>query len=195
MNDKILGIQIKRARLQAGLTQNDLGKKIGVSWEMISRYENGKSSSRQNLELLAKALKKPIQYFFGVEEVPIREAISNLSDLLEKKKKKYEEASTIPYIDNLTAFDLKQSLKLTSQKYACPSWCAKFDNVFVALLDEVESESIAFKIGDVGFFTLKDKENKLKYGLCKKNKVYQIEKIKKGKKYSAYLLAVERKYY
>ena len=65
MNDKIIGIQIKKARAEAQLSQTELGKKIGVTWEMISRYENGKSSPRKNLEKISKALGRPIQYFFG----------------------------------------------------------------------------------------------------------------------------------
>ena len=54
----MIGIQIKKARAEAQLTQSDLGGKIGVTWEMISRYENGQSSPRKNLEKISKVLKK-----------------------------------------------------------------------------------------------------------------------------------------
>ena len=47
MNQKIeskdLGLAIKSLRHQKGLTQQELAKEVGTSWEMISRYETGRT--------------------------------------------------------------------------------------------------------------------------------------------------------
>lgn len=52
-----IGKQIKQYRSLNNLTQQQLADKIGVTWEMISRYERGTSSAMQKIEQLAKALK------------------------------------------------------------------------------------------------------------------------------------------
>lgn len=56
MNQKSIGEQIRYHRQKQGLTQQELAKSIGVTWEMISRYERGVSSSLGKIEALAKAL-------------------------------------------------------------------------------------------------------------------------------------------
>ncbi|WKZ31486.1 MAG: helix-turn-helix transcriptional regulator [Candidatus Dojkabacteria bacterium] len=56
MNYKLIGEQIRKYRKRLGLTQQQLGKEIGVSWEMISRYERGASSPLAKINKLAEAL-------------------------------------------------------------------------------------------------------------------------------------------
>lgn len=43
---EVLGNKIKRAREDAGLSQEDLGKAVGVSREAVSNWESGKSMPR-----------------------------------------------------------------------------------------------------------------------------------------------------
>ncbi|WP_374698693.1 helix-turn-helix domain-containing protein [Wolbachia endosymbiont (group B) of Limnophora tigrina] len=60
-----LGKKIKQLRLDRALTQTELGKRIGVSYRQIQRYENGSNyilASR--LYDLAKALSTDIANFF-----------------------------------------------------------------------------------------------------------------------------------
>lgn len=60
-----LGKKIKELRLYCGLTQTELGKRIGVSYRQIQRYENGSNyvlASR--LYDLAKALSIDVADFF-----------------------------------------------------------------------------------------------------------------------------------
>jgi transcriptional regulator with XRE-family HTH domain len=39
--DKVVGVIIKNRRKSLGLNQMDLGKKIGVTFQQVQKYENG----------------------------------------------------------------------------------------------------------------------------------------------------------
>ena len=52
------GARIKAARKKAGMTQDDLGAKLGVSGSMIAQYETGKRKPKiETLKKIADALK------------------------------------------------------------------------------------------------------------------------------------------
>lgn len=56
--------RIKEARVEAGLTQEQLAQRTGLPQSHISRIENAKHSpARATIEKIAKALEKPIEYF------------------------------------------------------------------------------------------------------------------------------------
>ena len=198
MDDTKIGIQIKKARAEAQQTQADLGNKIGVTWEMISRYENGKSSSRKNLDSIAEVLGKPIQYFFGVEEVPIQDEIKRLTSLLIRKSTDLQRGSDLPLIETLNGFTLKKALELTNQSYSCPAWIfSNFKKIFALKLDDIASDIVSIGRGDIGFFTQDRKSQIGDHILIKQDSRFQIIKESKGNKKKAYavLLAVEKRYY
>lgn len=205
MKDSKIGIQIKKARAEGQLTQSELGEKIGVTWEMISRYENGKSSPRKNLERIAEILGKPIQYFFGVEEVPISDEIKRLTDLLIKRGTEFQRGADVPLIESLSEFSLPKALKLTNQIYSCPSWIfSKYKKIFAYKLDEVVSDIVSIGRGDIGFFSQNIQPKLRNYVLVKEGTLrqaqggkFKIEKYSKSfkKKVYAVLLAVEKRYY
>ncbi len=56
MQFKDIGRRIREIRRIKGMTQKELAKKLGVSWEMISRYENGKSNPLGRIFSIARAL-------------------------------------------------------------------------------------------------------------------------------------------
>lgn len=59
-----LGDKIRLEREEAGLTQKELAKKIGVSYRSIQNYESNKTSPRISiLEKIAKVLNLNIDYF------------------------------------------------------------------------------------------------------------------------------------
>lgn len=183
--------------MEAQLTQAELGKKIGVSWEMISRYENGKSSARQNLELLADVLGKPIQYFFGVEDVPLTEEIQKLTKLLKEKGKEFEKRGTVPMVGALSEFGLEKALDLTNQSYFCPSWIyANFQNIFALRMNEVDSKVVTAGVDDVGYFTKGKKPEPGNFVLVKREGEYWVEKYSKSEKLTplAILIAIEKRY-
>ena len=63
--DRLVGDRIRRRRILMGLTQDQLGESLGISYQQIQKYEkgtNGVSSIR--LLQLSNYLKVPINYFF-----------------------------------------------------------------------------------------------------------------------------------
>lgn len=60
-----MGDQIRNARLEAGLSQEELAEKIYMRRPTLSDIENGKSEANTStLGLLTFYLKKPLTYFF-----------------------------------------------------------------------------------------------------------------------------------
>ncbi|OJW75388.1 MAG: hypothetical protein BGO59_19855 [Spirosoma sp. 48-14] len=59
------GQMIKEARIKAGLTQKELGERIGVSVSAITKLENRKSAPAvSTLERVAKAIGKKLEINF-----------------------------------------------------------------------------------------------------------------------------------
>ena len=66
--DCYIGNKVKLRRLVAGLSQDDVGKVLGVSIQQIQKYEKGINRiSCANLYRIGKILNMPVSYFF--EEV------------------------------------------------------------------------------------------------------------------------------
>ena len=66
MTSAELGLKIKQARQQAGLSQERLAEMVGVTFQQIQKYENGHTTLNIiKLQLIAKALNHPIRDFFG----------------------------------------------------------------------------------------------------------------------------------
>ncbi|MDR1695619.1 MAG: helix-turn-helix domain-containing protein [Endomicrobium sp.] len=58
-------MKIKIALAEAGLTQKDLGKKLGIKQAGVSKWITGTSAPRiTTLKKIAEATGKPLQYFF-----------------------------------------------------------------------------------------------------------------------------------
>ena len=61
---KAMGAKIRRIREAAGLSQTELGDKLGVSYQQVQKYERG--ASRLSLDTflrLARALEQPLAVF------------------------------------------------------------------------------------------------------------------------------------
>jgi transcriptional regulator with XRE-family HTH domain len=62
--DKKLGEKIRTRRVVAGMSQDDLGKAIGVTFQQIQKYEKGVNRvSAVRLEQIAGALDESMSYF------------------------------------------------------------------------------------------------------------------------------------
>lgn len=82
MEDKnLIGLRIKEAREELGLSQEDLADILGIAFQSIQQWESGKTTPRQTrMRKLAAALgKTPSWIQFGVGNA----ASSNVSDILE----------------------------------------------------------------------------------------------------------------
>lgn len=86
--------RIRRARLDAGLSQTDLGNAIGLSDKSISAYEKGRATPPlSKLKRISKETHRPLQYFtgeanldFNVESrlASIEEQLTEIKTLLER---------------------------------------------------------------------------------------------------------------
>jgi transcriptional regulator with XRE-family HTH domain len=62
--DKKLGEKIRTRRVVAGMSQAELGKALGITFQQIQKYEKGVNRvSAVRLEQIAKALSESISYF------------------------------------------------------------------------------------------------------------------------------------
>lgn len=65
MENSIMGVQITKLRKSAGLTQEDLGRAVGVSTQAVSRWENGGMPDVTLLPAIADRLGVSIDALFG----------------------------------------------------------------------------------------------------------------------------------
>ncbi len=64
--DVHVGRQLRLARELAGLTQTDIGRKLGMSFQVVQKYEQGEIRvSASRLFQLSNLLEKPAAYFFA----------------------------------------------------------------------------------------------------------------------------------
>ena len=68
--DQHVGGQLRLRRAQAGMTQTELGAKVGLSFQAVQKYETGENRiSASRLYQLARILDVPLTYFFeGLDE-------------------------------------------------------------------------------------------------------------------------------
>jgi len=65
MDKNSIGHNIRIARTVAGLSQRELADKLGITWEMISRYETNKVSPLGRVIKIAKILNVPATFLLG----------------------------------------------------------------------------------------------------------------------------------
>jgi transcriptional regulator with XRE-family HTH domain len=64
--DVEIGRKIRALRLERGLSQSDLAKAIGLTFQQVQKYEKGTNRvSAGRLQQIADFLNVPILYFFG----------------------------------------------------------------------------------------------------------------------------------
>lgn len=100
MDDKKIGIQLKKARSEAGFSQEEVAQKIGLTWEMISRYENGRSSALKHLRKFSDIYNKPLNFFIEDNKFQKRESF-NLDSLVARLREEISEYSNGPQIDKV----------------------------------------------------------------------------------------------
>jgi transcriptional regulator with XRE-family HTH domain len=85
--DQHVGGQLRLRRAQAGLTQTELGAKVGLSFQAVQKYETGENRiSASRLYQLARILNVSLPYFFeGLDETGQPEETVGASDLTRKE--------------------------------------------------------------------------------------------------------------
>jgi transcriptional regulator with XRE-family HTH domain len=62
--DVFAGRRLREARLEARMTQEELGRQLGLTFQAVQKYESGENRlSVGRLVAAAKVLRKPISYF------------------------------------------------------------------------------------------------------------------------------------
>lgn len=68
--DERIGLSIKARRLELNLSQTDLGKRCGITFQQVQKYEQGINRvSASRLQTIAKVLDVDITYFYDTEGV------------------------------------------------------------------------------------------------------------------------------
>lgn len=85
--DQHVGGQLRLRRAQAGMTQTELGAKVGLSFQAVQKYETGENRiSASRLYQLARILDVPLAYFFdGLDETGHAQEGTDTSDLTRKE--------------------------------------------------------------------------------------------------------------
>jgi transcriptional regulator with XRE-family HTH domain len=67
--DVHVGRRLRQARLLAGMSQEELGTGVGVSFQAVQKYEQGENRlSASRLFRAAQLLERPVSFFF--DEIP-----------------------------------------------------------------------------------------------------------------------------
>lgn len=116
MNRNYIGENIRRYRERSNLTQQQLADKVGVSWEMVSRYERSASSPLKKLEQLSDALQVSKSQLLE-EHIPEGGSILDIR---------------VPLFTSIPSPARFQSSQ-TNYYYSCPEWISKQYSEVIAL--------------------------------------------------------------
>lgn len=123
MDYKDIGLRIKNHRQIQGLSQRSLADKIGTTWEMVSRYETGKSSPLGRIDRIAETLKVPVHRLLQPDTVSDTHGTYS--------------RNTVPLLDHKFS-DLNEALSSTKTFYVAPDWIVgKYSRVFAIDLSAV----------------------------------------------------------
>lgn len=79
--DKTLGTRIRARRIEAKMSQAELGDRLGVSFQQIQKYEKGVNRvSAVRLAEIATALGESLDYFTGVQSATTSALTALLTD-------------------------------------------------------------------------------------------------------------------
>ncbi len=69
--DVYVGSRVRERRALAGMSQEDLGDRLGISFQQVQKYENGKNRvSASRLWEIAAIVGVPVEWFFEGTEKP-----------------------------------------------------------------------------------------------------------------------------
>lgn len=165
MEENYIGENIRLYRERLDLTQQQLADKIGVSWEMVSRYERATSSPLKKIQHIADALEVSKSQLLE-KHIPQGVPLGDLRIPLFIK------------IPSPARFDIMQ----TNYYYISPEWIVKNYKKVIAIDSSIVNSNITnFKKNGVFFVSLEQQCKHGEYILLKKYdslelKIYTNEK-------------------
>jgi transcriptional regulator with XRE-family HTH domain len=68
--DREMGRRLRLMRIERGLSQTNLGDRVGITFQQIQKYENGSNRiSAARLKEFAEILSAPLSYFFQMPKL------------------------------------------------------------------------------------------------------------------------------
>ena len=121
MNNNIdlhIGNKIRTRRYSVGMSQANLGKKLGVAFQQIQKYENGNNKiSVSKLYNLAVIMDVPITYFFEdyndkniINAIPLDQEKGILDTDNNKKSTTHETITLVKTYNNISNENTKKKL-------------------------------------------------------------------------------------
>ena len=104
--DRYVGMQVRSARRELKLTQDELGQMLKITFQQVQKYERGVNRiSSGKLYEIAHVLKRPLEYFYPEHTGEIDEDNVRTEDLLRSdlQKRCCALASEVSNIDTLNA--------------------------------------------------------------------------------------------
>ena len=104
LSSKSIGEKIKFRRQDIGMSQERLAELVGVSFQQVQRYENGRNKiSVERIQQIAAALSIPVAYFFDVAvPAPL------VSDIPEEYAPSSEEKTLLKYFGRVSSKSARQ---------------------------------------------------------------------------------------
>jgi transcriptional regulator with XRE-family HTH domain len=167
MKSSKLGKKIKYYREENNLTQQQLADKIGVTWEMVSRYERGINEPYNRIDSISKVLNVSV------------------GDLLQNDNN----ANSINLIPLFTKIPKDFSVENTTFFYTCPQWIYSKDKGVFAL----SSNLISDKEEGVYYISIRTKPQEGNLVLYSKGKELCIGDFENQKNILGIVLAKESK--
>lgn len=180
MKDNYIGENIRLYRERRNLTQQQLADKVGVSWEMISRYERSTSSPIAKIKKIADALDVTKSQLLE-EHIPQGLAFTDLR---------------IPLFTHIPS-PAKFSPSQTSYFYISPEWIVRnYKNVIAIDSSLIKSSISEFQKDSILFVSLDYSITKGEYICIKGYETLEIKKYEGEKKEDilGILLAQEIRY-
>ncbi len=151
MNLKEIGLRIKNQRQIQGLTQKQLAEKIGTTWEMISRYETGKSSPLGRIDLIAEALNVEISEF-------LQDSVKSSQTLKDAAASAYSR-NVVPLIEQ-SFKKLTSAIHKSKDFYVAPDWIIqRYKQPFAIKTENLDIKTTRIKKSGILFAVRGDKSN------------------------------------
>lgn len=111
-----IGARIRAARIDAGMTQAQLGSRCGMSDSTMRKYESGKFCPKiGTLSKIANALNLPVEYFSGEGDEPHFGHWVSIKTRLPEPEKEYD--TLVPCFVNVITWDLECSPFYPDESY------------------------------------------------------------------------------